>query len=260
MKDIDIEKTCNEISQIKFPLVFLFKLISYINEIDDVNFSIILRIFLKYHTNIGTNYNLKNLFILELKYKHLSWTVLNDFYKLMKKKISLVISLKKWNDIFDNKKFWELSLNEQIDFLTITKNYFLSLYDCSKGGIPLHYKVGTILKNNKIDRNIIIDDLIERLISILNIFGSKLFLTLGIPLLKINDFIRLSNENIIKYIVVIFDKFNDLLNQIIKLFNSYYLVCNKLNNLYNPLIININTININSETEIDDIKLYSGSN
>ena len=257
MENIDIKKTCNEISQIKYPLVFLFKLISYNNEIDDINFSIILRIFLKYHTNIGTNYNLKNLFISELKYKHLTWTVLNDFYKLMNKKISLVITLKKWYDVFDNKKFWKLSLNEQIDFLINTKNYFLSLYDCSKGGIPLHYKVGSILKNNNINRNIIIDDLIERLISILNIFGSKLFLTLGIPLLRIDEFVKLSNENIIKYIIIIFDKFNELLNQTMKLFDSYNLVCIKLNNLYNPLIININTINIDSETELDDIKIYS---
>lgn len=257
MENIDIKKTCSEISQIKNPLVFLFKLISYSSEIDDINFSIILRIFLKYHTNIGTNYNLKKIFISEIKDKYLSWNVLNDFYKLMNKKISLVIILKKWYDLFNNKQFWKLPLNEQIDFLINTKTYFLSLFDCSKGGIPLHYKISAILKNKKIDRNIIIDDLIDRLIKILNIFGSKLFLTLGIPLLTINDFTKLSDENIIKYIVVIFDKFNELLNQTMKLFDSYNLICIKLNNLYNPLFININTINIDSETEADDIKLYS---
>jgi hypothetical protein len=258
MENIDIKKTCSEISQIKNPLVFLFKLISYINEIDDINFSIILRIYLKYHTNIGTNYNLKNLFISELKNKHLSRTVLNDFYKLMNKKNSLAITLKKWHDIFENKKFWKLSLNEQIDFLINTRNYFLSLYDCSKGGIPLHYKVGSILKNHKIDRNIVMDDLIDRLVKILNIFGSKIFLTLGIPLLRVNEFIALSDENIIKYIIVIFNEINELLNQTLKLFDSYNLICIKLNNLYNPLIININAINIDSETELDDIKLFSG--
>jgi len=258
MENIDIEKTCNEISQIKYPLVFLFKLISYNNEINDTNFSIVLRIFLKYHTYIGTNYNLKKLFISELKYKHLSWNVLNDFYKLINKKISLVMTLKKWYDIFENNKFWKLSLNDQINFLINTKNYFLSLYDCSKGGIPLHYKVGAILKNNKIDRNIIIDDLIDRLINILSIFGSKLFLSLGIPVLKVNEFVILSDGNIIKYLITIFNKINELLNQTIKLFDSYNLVNIKLNNLYNPFIININTVNIDSETEIDDIKIYSG--
>ena len=47
-------------------------------------------------------------------------------------------------------------------------------------------------------------DFPERLVKILNIFGSKIFLTLGIPLLKVNEFIALSDENIIKYIIVIF--------------------------------------------------------
>ena len=33
---IDIKKTNTDLSQIKNPLVFLFRLISYINEIDDI--------------------------------------------------------------------------------------------------------------------------------------------------------------------------------------------------------------------------------
>ena len=257
MENIDIKKTCSEISQIKNPLVFLFKLISYINEIDDINLSIILRIFFKYYPKIGIKYNLKQIFYEELKNKSLSRTVLNDFYKLINKKITLIKILKKWYDVFDNKKFWKLSLKDQIDFLYNTKIYFLSIFDCSKGGIPIYYKVGSILKNNKIDREFIINDLIDRLIKILDIFGSKLFKTLGIPLLTINEFKRLTDENIIKYLVIIFDKFNELLNQTIKLFDSYNLVCLQITNLFNPLIININTVNIDSETEIDDIKIYS---
>jgi hypothetical protein len=257
MENIDIKKTCNEISQIKNPLVFLFRLLSYINEIDDTNLSIILRIFLKYNPEIAINYNLKQIFIKEFKNKYLSLTVLNDFYKLIKKKITLIKILKKWYDVFENKKFWKLSLKDQIDFLHNTKIYFLSMFDCSKGGIPIHYKVGSILKNNKIDREFIINDLIDRLVKILNIFGSKLFQTLGIPLLTINEFNKLTDENIIKYLVIIFDKFNELLNQTIKLFDSYNLICLQLNNLFNPLIININSINIDSETEIDDIQIYS---
>ena len=254
---IDIKKTNIDLSQIKNPLVFLFRLISYINEIDDINLSIILRIFLKYHTDIGTNYNLKKILNNELKDKILSWTVLNDFYKIMNKKIGLIITLKKWYDLFDNKKFWKLSLNEQIDFLSNTKIYFLSLFDCAKGGMPLHYKVGSLLKDKKVNRDFIINDLIDRLIKILNIFGSKLFQTLGIPLLTVDAFTKLNDENIIKYLIVIYDKFYELLNQTIKLFDSYNLICLQLNNLLNPLIININSINFDSETEAEDIKLYS---
>ena len=63
------------------------------------------------------------------------------------------------------------------------------------------------------------NDLIDRLVKILNIFGSKLFLTLGIPLLTVTEFNKLTDENIIKYLLIIFDKFNELLNQTIKLFD-----------------------------------------
>jgi hypothetical protein len=257
MENIDIKKTCNEISQIKNPVVFLFRLISYIDEIDDINLSIILRIFFKYYPEIGINYNLKQIFYKELKNKYLSRTVLNDFNKLINKKITLIKILKKWYDVFDNKKFWKLSLKDQLEFLYNTKIYFLSMFDCSKGGVPIHYKIGLILKNNKIDRELIINDLIDRLVKILNIFGSKLFKTLGIPLLTISEFKILTDENIIKYLVIIFDKFNELLNQTIKLFDSYNFVYIQLNNLFNPLVININTLNVDSDTEIDDIKLYS---
>ena len=256
-KNIDIKKTNYDLSQINNPLVFLFKLISYIDEIDDINLSIILRIFLKYHTNVAINYNLKKIFINELNNKFLSRTVLNDFYKLMHKKTSLIIILKKWYDVYNNKDFWKLSLNQQIDFLSNIKIYFLSLFDCSKGGMPLHYKVGSLLKSKNINKDIIINDLIERLIKILKLFGSKLFQTLAIPLLTVSDFTKLTDENIIKYLVVIYDKFNELLNQTIKLFDSYNLIYLQLNNLFNPLIININSICIDSDTEADDIKLFT---
>jgi hypothetical protein len=257
MENIDIKKTCNDIIQIKNPLVFLFRLISYIDEIDDTNLSIILRIFFKYHTDIAINYNLKKLLNNELKEKKSSLTILNKFYKLTSKKITLLKLLKKWYDLYNNKNFWKLALTNQIEFLINTKIYFLSIYDCSKGGIPIHYKIGSILKENNINRDFIINDLIERLIKILDIFGSKLFQTLGIPLLTVDGFSKLTNENIIKYLAIIYDKFNELLNQTMKLFDSYNLVCLELNNLVNPIIININTINVDSETEADDINLYS---
>ena len=59
---IDIKKISIEIETIKFPLIFLFKLITHKIYISDMNFSIILRLFLKYHTNIALEINLKKLF------------------------------------------------------------------------------------------------------------------------------------------------------------------------------------------------------
>ena len=254
---IDIKKINTEIYQIKKPLIFLFRLITYINDIDDIDLSIILRIFLKYHSDVAFNYNLKKLLVNELNNKLLSWVVLCDFYKILNKKFSLIFILKKWHDVYNNELFWKLSVVEQIDHLANTKAHFLGIYDCAKGGMPLHYKIGSMLKDTRINRDFIMNDLIDRLIIILNIFGSKLFQIMDIPRITIKDFMELTNENIVKYLVIIYEKFNELLNQTIKLFDSYNLICLQLNNLLNPMLININTAYIDSETEIDDIKMYS---
>jgi hypothetical protein len=254
---IDIKKTNLEICQITHPLVFLFRLIPHIEDIDDISLSIILRLYLKHHSDVAFSFNLKKLLVDELKNKFLSWAVLSDFYKIMNKKFSLVFILKKWFDVYDNNFFWKLSIGEQIDHLSNTKLHFLGIYDCAKGGIPLHYKVGTLLKDKRINRDFIVNDLIERLVIILNIFGLKLFQTMEIPLITVKEFLELTDENIIKYIVVIYDKFIELLNQTIKLFDSYNLICIQLNNLLNPMLVNINSGYIDSETEFDDIKLYS---
>jgi hypothetical protein len=67
--------------------------------------------------------------------------------------------------------------------------------------------------------------------------------------ITISDLYNLSNENILKYIISIYEKISELLNQTIKIFHSYNMICIKINNLINPT-------NIDSETEYD-IKLLS---
>jgi hypothetical protein len=92
---------------------------------------------------------------------------------------------------------------------------------------------------------------------LLDIFGKELFVSLEIPLIKLKDFYELSDENTLKYIIVIYEKFTELLNQTIKLFDSYNLICIQLNNLINPKFISIKSVHVDSETEDDDIKLFS---
>jgi hypothetical protein len=254
---LDIKKAGQEINQIKYPLVFLFELISNMESFNDENFSIILRLFLKSHTNVGLEFNLKKLFRKELSNWIMSWNVLNDFYKLLNKKISLIFILKKWHLVYENNEFWSLDIIDQNEYLFNVKNRFLSVYDCAKGGIPLHNKVIMLLKDSKVNRDIVLETIIDRLKIVLEMFGTKLFQSLEIPLITMGDFYKLSNENLIKYLLVIWEKFNELLNQTIKLFDSYNLVCIQLDNLLNPIIININTSNIDSETEADDIHLLS---
>jgi len=257
MDIMDINKVSEEIGDIKYPVIFLFSLIPHINSFDDQTLSIVLRLFLKHHHQIAMNYNLKYLFQNELNNKYISSNVLNDFYKLIGKKISLIMVLKKWYEVYENKEFWKLNILDQNEYLLNVKNRFLSIYDCAKGGVPFCNKIIMWFRDPKINKNIIMETIIDRLEIIVKIFGTKLFESLEIPLITITEFYQLSNENIIKYMIVIWEKFNELLNQTIKLFDSYNLVCIQLDNLINPILLKINDTNIESDTELDDIKLIS---
>ena len=252
---LDIKKTNLEIGSINNPVVFLFNLITHREEIEDQNLSICLRLFIKHHSIVVLEYNWKQIFLNELKLFPKSWDILKDFYKLIDKKLALVFILKKWHSVYINDFFWGITICDQIDFLQQTKERFMSIYDCSRGGLAYHYKLSSYLKN-ELFRYGILEDSIQRLKIILEMFGHKIFQSLDIPLIQVKDFLKLTDDNIIKYFVVIYDKFTELLNQTIKLFDSYNLVCIQLNNLINPIIIKINSITIDSETEEENIKMF----
>lgn len=253
---IDIKKTNLEISLIKNPRIFLFNIITWRDELMDEKLSICLRLFLKHHSIVALEHNLKKIFRDELSGFKKSWNVLKDFYKLMDKKLALIFILKKWHSVYSNEIFWKLPISEQNDYLQLTKERFFGIYDCSKGGIPYHAKLSSLLKNPNINRTVLMENGIFRLKIILEMFGPKIFQSMDIPLITVNDYCELTNENLIKYFVVIFEKFSELLNQTIKLFDSYNLICIQIKNLVNPIIVKINSDFIDSETECEDIKLF----
>jgi hypothetical protein len=253
---IDIKKTDSEISLIKYPISFLFNIITWRNELSDYNLSICLKLFIKHHSTIALNYNLKRIFRDELYDFNKSWDTLKEFYKLMNKKIALILILKKWYHIYSNDFFWKLSTSKQTDYLQQIRERFLGIYDCSKGGVPYYAKLSTLLKKQNSNRDELLCDSVFRLKTILDMFGPKLFESMDIPLVKVKDYYELSDENLIKYFITIFEKINELLNQTIILFDSYNLTCIHINNLISPIIIKINTKHIDSETENDDIKIF----
>jgi hypothetical protein len=254
----------DDIKNIKNPIIFIFNLISYKSELGDNNLSIILRLFIKYHSNILLEYNIMTIFIDELNDVSLSLNVLINFYKLIADKFSLILVLNNWHTIYNKNDFWKLTIIKQIEYLSIIKHKFNSIYDCSYGGTPYHHKLAHIFKDNNFDKKEIMNDIVDRLNYILEIFDTNIFISLDISLITLSDFYNLSNENILKYIVDIYDKFSELLNQTIKVLKSYNLICTQINNLINPCLIKnnpclikINSVNIDSETEYEDIKLLS---
>ena len=258
---MDIEKAELEISNIKNPLVFIFELLMNI-DINDLELSIILRLFLKYHSDTAFSINLKELFFDELYNYKISWLVLTDFYKLIHDKISILIILKKWYEIYENnlisktpcralpENFWQLS--DKINFLLEIKEYFLAIYDCSHGGIPFHNKLIDLFNCNNHDKYEVLYNIKYRLELILEIFGPKIFEFVDIPLIKVSEFFNLSNSEIHYYLSIIFSRMNELLNETIFIFTNYNKINEELENLLNPIIINIESKDIDSETDIND--------
>jgi hypothetical protein len=150
---MNISQIDDDIKNIKNPIIFIFNLISYKSELGDNNLSIILRLFIKYHSNILLEYNIMTIFIDELNDVSLSLNVLINFYKLIGNKMSLIFVLKNWHTIYNKNDFWKLTIIKQIEYLSIIKHKFNSIYDCSYGGTPFHHKLAHIFKDNNFDKN-----------------------------------------------------------------------------------------------------------
>lgn len=187
-----------------------------------------LKLFIKENIEFINNNNLIEK--LSDKYPNESETfiILRCFYNLIKEKMDIVFNLKKWKDIYSNNLFWNLSTNDQIDFLNNLETYFLSIYDCSQGGAVYHIKLMQIFESNNYNYHQIMEDVEDRLKRILNLFGSKVFEFLKLPLITVRDLYNLSNEQILKYFTVIFKNIKQLLGETIELFQNFNYVCSKL--------------------------------
>jgi hypothetical protein len=247
---MDIKNLDLEIQNITVPDNYISELFNN-NNISDNELSINLRLFLKHHTTFACENNLKELFFNNLTNYTNSWHVLSTFYVLMHDKIILLQTLNNWYSIYENKKFWALPIQEQIQFLINKKEYFLSIFDCSHGGIPFHYKLSGIFNDDRHDKYEVLNNVKYRLELILKLFGYKIFNYVNIPLITVSTFYESTNEYILLYLTNIFNRMTELLNQIMFFFNSYDTNTKAINNLFNPIIININTKQIDSDTDSD---------
>jgi hypothetical protein len=246
---MDIEKLDLEIRNIDNPHNYIINLLN--NNINDDELSNILRIFFKYHPSIAYDNKFRELFEDKMIIYINSWNILCKFYVLMQEKISLLVVLNNWHNIYNNEEFWALSLQDQIQFLVNKKEYFLSIYDCSHGGIPFHYKLSGIFIDNKYDKNEVFENVKYRLELILKLFGTKIFNYTSIPLITVSNFYNSTNDFIISYLTEIFNKMNELLDNTIYILNLYNTNTKSIENLINPVIVNICTTQIDSDSDVD---------
>jgi hypothetical protein len=261
---LDIKKLETEIALIKYPLIFLFSLEPHLDMIDDMNLSIILRIFLKYHNESVSNYNIKKIFSKSIPDYFISLGILSNFQKLLKKKIIYNTFLGKWKESYNNVKFWKLNTGDMIDYIINLKTRFDAIFDCSKSNEPFYKKLHCYInKNNKwLEKSYydINENIIHRLELILKLIGKKIFNAVEIPVITMDEYESLDAYDIIKYMEAIYERISKFLEDSIDLFTSYNMICMQINSMINPTLVNIEIKEVESETELDEIKLYSSSN
>lgn len=249
---VDWNKINNDIKNLKYPLSFLFNIFSNSEKINDKNLSLIIRFYLKYHNNIAIENYIVDLLILVDEKKILTKKIVNDFYKLISKKIKIAKSLEKWKNAYNKNNFWNKNILEQINLLENIKMIFYSNYDICKSNTFFHNKIYNILLFNKKD-TFNLNQLINRLRNIYLMFGKKFFDEYKIISLKKNKFIEFELKNKIKYCNYIFQKINKILIDTINLLQIYNYNNNQLNNLINPTPISFKNNYLDSDVDLDDI-------
>ena len=261
---LNIKKIEIEIEKIKYPFIFLFSLVPHLDTINDMNLSIILRLFLKYHITSVCEYNIKKIFSKSIPDYPISLDILNNFQKLLKKKRLYIVLLEKWKESYNNSKFWKLNTSDMIDYIINLKTNFEAIYDCSKSKEPFHKKLGCYInKTNKWNEQSYYDineNIIYRLKLILKLLGKKVFELVEIPVITFDEYNNLDASDIIKYMEAIYERISNFLKESIDLFTSYNMVCMQINSMINPTTVNVTIKDVESETEMDDIKLYSTNN
>lgn len=230
----------NNIQNIKYPLIFLIKLCLLIDKFPDILndeiVSKIMKTFFMYHSDVAMKVNTKLIFTYCKninKYEN-SIKATDDYYLLISNKLKILYAIKKWENIYYYKYFWKLPLNEQIDHLNNIKIMLLSIFDCSVNTFNIYYiKINEILNDPKCNREIIIENIKERVKALLKLFGIKVFKTLEIPFYHSDDFNYLQNDLIILYLKNIFHKLLLLINQTICVFDIYKKNYNDINSYLN---------------------------
>ena len=162
--------------------------------------------------------------------------------------------IKKWYNVYNNNTFWKKNVNDQINYLHNLRNEVKCIFDNYKSPSSFIDKMGPIIKLNiNNSKYLIFEEAIKRLDRLVKLFGEKVFKSIKIPMLSINEFLDLEDENKIKYTFFVYSRIIELLQVVINIFEEFNMADLKLNNLLNPKFINIEEIEID---DVDDISEY----
>ena len=257
MNEIDWETIDIQFKNIKQPLVFIYSLIKKKDLCSDDDMALLLRYYLKHHSNIALKYNLLVLQEL-LKDYPISMNILKDFYDIIREQLKLVDIFKKIRKVYTNKFFWEKDLKEQNKFLKNVYHKYLAIFDCSKGPLSFHLKLKVVDDMDTKITYIHTSEIIYRLRLAYKLFDYKFFHYNKILTVSIFDFNDMSFKNKIKYVEYIFLKINKILVNYLNYFQLYASLRMQLENLLTPSPVNFEIGIVQSEIGLDDINFILG--
>lgn len=244
----------NIIINTKNPLLMIYTVLNN-NKISDNYKYLVVKLFYKYHINIGLEYNLLLINNLE-ENDPLTYNLISDIYYIVSKQLLLLPHIKKIYNACN--KIWKinrilnriLSIDDMIISLKKIQTSFLCLFDGSKGSFYFHVKMKGMKEGNSYH----FEEIKSRLKKTYDMFKLNFFNEYNIVLITTHQLEDLTFENMVKYVEYIFAKVNTVLihniNYLI-LYNNYRLQLYNL--LYNSSNINIDIMDVDSELEPEDL-------
>lgn len=252
---INYDSFNNDLKNIKYKHLLIFKFFNLMEFFNDDNASKILSLLINNYLDIFIKYSFYELIkYIPLKRYKKTVTILVTLYELIKEKTQIIISLSKWNLAYKNKMYWIKDNKYQIEHLLNLKLHVKSLFDCAFGEQLFGIKIIPIVKTNiNNSKNFIFENVIQSLTKLYKLLGHNFFKIGNIQTMLITDFNYLKDDDKINYIVLVQIKTLNIIEQTIENYEKFNMVNLKIDNLLNPFFINIKNDTI-SDYDVEDIK------
>ena len=254
---INYDSFNNDLKNIKYKHLIIFKFFNLIEFVNDDNASKILSLLINNYLDIFIKYSFYELIkYIPLKRYKKTVTILVTLYELIKEKTQIIISLSKWNLAYKNKMYWIKDNKYQIEHLLNLKLHVKSLFDCAFGEQLFGIKIIPIVKTNiNNSKNFIFENVIQSLTKLYKLLGHNFFKIANIQTMIINDFYYLKDDEKIRYIILVQTKTLNLIDQTIENYEKLNMINLKIDNLLNPFLIYIENDTF-SDYDVEDIKNF----
>jgi len=247
----------NDLKNIRYKYLLIFKFLNLMEFFDDDNASKILRLLIINCFDIFIKYPFYKLNkYIPIKRYQKTLDVLNTFYELIKEKNQLILCLSKWNLAYKNKTFWIKDNKYQMEHLLNLKILVRALFDCVLKDQLFGIKIIPVVKANiNNSKEFIFKNAIDRLVRLHKLLGPVFFKITNIQTMIIDDFNYLKDDEKIKYIILVQSKTLNVIDQTIEIYEKFNMINLKIDNL-----LNLFSVHIKNDTftnyDIEDINTF----